>query len=89
MSNALRNSKVFDGLDREIDEFLKDFRFFWETLLNALRNSNDFGGSDRQIEEFLRNFDSCWEYNMRMLHWIQRFSIIWIQKSMKFLGIPW
>jgi len=55
--NALRNAKVFDGLDREIDEFLKEFDSFQEKSLNALRNSIVFDYLDREINEFLKEFD--------------------------------
>ena len=60
MLYALGDLKVFNGLDGEIDNFLKEFdsarenrRMCWGIKL--------LSGLGRAIDEFLQDFDSSWE----------------------------
>ena len=57
-SNALRNSIVFDDLDREINDSRKEFNSVRGKSLNALRNSIVFHDLDREIDDSLRAFNS-------------------------------
>ena len=51
--NALRNSIVFNDLDREMDDSLKEFNSFRGKSVNALRNSIVFHDMDREIDDSL------------------------------------
>ena len=58
MLNASRNYNVFHGLDREINEFLRDSNSFREEPLNALRTSKVSNALDPEINELLKEFRS-------------------------------
>ena len=61
----------FADLDRENNEFLKEFNRFRPKTLNSLRNSMEFADLDRENTEFLQEFN---RFRLKTLNSLREFN---------------